>query len=132
MTSGVSSSKYVDVAHSGSNNTYVQITDKGYNGQTPTSVFTMSTSALFNAVKVPKSHLNTMGYKLYATVYFDQKEEQDGYQYIQILTDNSTSCDGNDPNGDVNTPSTSIYKACFILSYKKSGSVESNYHMDDR
>ena len=128
MKSDVSSNKYVDAEHSGSKNTYVQITDKGYNGQTPTSVFTMSTSALFNAVKVPQSHLNTMGYKLYATVYFDQKEEKDGYQYIQILTDNSTTYDGNDPNGGVNTPSTSIYKACFILSYSPSGSVESNYH----
>ena len=45
------------------------------------------------------------------------KEEDDGYQYIQIHT--GSSYDGNDPNGEVNDPDKSVYKACFELSKTK-------------
>ena len=115
---------YLDVAHSGSAGTWVKVGDGGYSQ----AVHTISTGALYNNNSTLRTYLNSCGTKMYATVYFTQKEEQDGYQYIQILADNSTTYDGNDPNGAVNTPSTSLYKACFILSYDPSGSVEKNPH----
>ena len=115
---------YLDVAHSGSAGTWVKVGDGGYSQ----AVHTVSTGALYNSNSTLRTYLNSSGTKMYATVYFTQKEDQDGYQYIQILADNSTTYDGNDPNGAVNTPSTSLYKACFILSYDPSGSVETNPH----
>ena len=51
---------------------------------------------------------------------------QDGYQYIQIHT--GSTYDGDDPDGKVNDPVNSLYKACFILSYESSGSVETTPH----
>lgn len=115
---------YLDVAHSGSVGTWVKVGDGGYSQ----AVHTVSTGALYNNNSTLRTYLNSSGTKMYATVYFTQKEDQDGYQYIQILADNSSTYDGNDPNGAVNTPSTSLYKACFILSYDPSGSVEANPH----
>lgn len=58
-----------------------------------------------------------IGNKLYASVYFTEKEKNDGYAYVQILIgDANTAYDtGADPNGAVNTPVESIYKACFEL-----------------
>ena len=117
-------SHYLDVAHSGSAGTWVKVGDGGYSQ----AVHTISTGALYNNNSTLRTYLNSSGTKMYATIYFTQKESQDGYQYIQILADNSTTYDGNDPNGAVNTPSTSLYKACFILSYDPSGSVETNPH----
>ncbi len=115
---------YLDVAHSGSVGTWVKVGEGGYSQ----AVHTISTGALYNSNSTLRTYLNSSGTKMYATVYFTQKEDQDGYQYIQILVDNSSTYDDNDPNGAVNTPSTSLYKACFILSYDPSGSVETNPH----
>ena len=117
-------SHYLDVAHSGSAGTWIKVGDGGYSQ----AVHTISTGALYNNNSTLRTYLNSSGTKMYATVYFTQKEDQDGYQYIQILADNSTTYDGNDPNGAVNTPSTSLYKACFILSYDPTGSVETDPH----
>ena len=57
------------------------------------------------------------GNKLLASVVFTEKEKDDGYAYVQILIGNgSTAYDtGYDPNGEVNDPVKSIYKACFEL-----------------
>ena len=114
--------KYLDVSYSSSS--WVQVDDGGYNQ----AVHTVSTGNLFHGSSALRSYLNSQSNRVYATVYFQQKEEQDGYQYIQILADNATTMDGNDPNGKVNDPSTSLYKACFILSYDPSGSVMSDTH----
>ncbi len=117
--------KYVDASYSSSS--WVQVTDGGYSQ----AVHTISTNNLYSnnsSATSFRSYLNEIGYNMYATVYFTQMEEQDGYQYIQILADNSSTYDGNDPNGAVNAPSTSLYKACFILSYDPSGSVMSDAH----
>lgn len=123
LGSGSPAIKYLDVAHSGSANTWVKVTDKGYKQ----AVHTVSTSTLYSS-SAQRTFLNSQGTKMYATVYFTQKEEQDGYQYIQILADNASTYDGNDGNGSVNDPSTSLYKACFILSYSPSGSVMTDPH----
>lgn len=57
------------------------------------------------------------GNKLLASVVFTEKEKDDGYAYVQILIgDRNTAYDeGADPNGEVNKPVNSIYKACFEL-----------------
>ena len=117
--------KYVDASYSSSN--WVQVTDGGYSQ----AVHTISTNNLYSNNSSDasfRSYLNAIGYNMYATVYFTQKEEQDGYQYIQILADNNSTYDGDDPDGAVNAPSTSIYKASFILSYDPSGSVMEDPH----
>ena len=113
--------KFLDVSYESSD--WIQVTDAGYNQ----GVHVMKTSSLFNDNSGLRTYLNSLGYRMYATVYFTQKEEQDGYQYIQILAD-TPNYDGNDPNGAVNDPSVSLYKACFILSYEPSGSVMSDAH----
>ena len=118
-----SGNKYLDVSYSSSN--WIQVTDAGYSNQQERSI---STDNLYHSSSVLRNYLTRSynDYKLYATVYFTQKEEKDGYQYIQIYTGNSY--DGNDPNGSVNNPVNSLYKACFILSYTPSGSVMSDSH----
>ena len=117
-----SGNKYLDVSYSSSS--WIQVDDGGYNQ----AVHSVSTGELFHGSNALRTYLNNQNNKMYATVYFQQKEEQDGYQYIQILADNSSTYDGNDPNGAVNDPSLSLYKACFILSYDPSGSVMSDTH----
>ena len=93
-------SHYLDVAHSGSAGTWVKVGDGGYSQ----AVHTISTGTLYNNNSTLRTYLNSSGTKMYATVYFTQKEDQDGYQYIQILADNSSTYDGNDPNGAVTPP----------------------------
>ena len=119
--SGSPSIRYLDVAHSASAGTWIKVTDGGYSQR----VNTISTDGLYNNGNITRNFLNSLGTKMYATVYFTQKEENDGYQYIQIYTN---AYDGNDPNGGVNDPVNSLYKACFILSYAPSGSVETTPH----
>ena len=116
--------KYLDVNYGPTS--YRQVTDGGYKQ----AVHTVSTGSLYGNNAAVRTFLNSLGFKMYATVYFTQKEEQDGYQYIQILADNATTYDGNDPDGSINSndPSLSLYKACFILSYDPSGSVMENDH----
>ncbi|MBR5673908.1 MAG: BspA family leucine-rich repeat surface protein [Muribaculaceae bacterium] len=116
-----SNNKYLDVSYSSSN--WIKVTDAGY----AQGVHTVSTDALYNNNSALRTYLNNRGNKMYATVYFTQKEEKDGYQYIQILADNSTTYDGNDPDGAVNNPSTSIYKACFEMSYTGGYVTDSHY-----
>ena len=111
--------KYKDVTYSNTTD-WTQIKDSGY-GQLVRSA---STNELYHSSSPLRTYLNNRSTKMYATVYFTQKEEHDGYQYIQIYTGSYDS--GDDPNGGVNAPVNSLYKACFILS--KSASVMSNAH----
>ena len=121
--SGMSSSKYLDVAyslpndsleHSGDLNGFALI-DDGYDYKRKSA--TVSTGTLISSTHATSSYLNTLGYKIYATVCFIEKEKDDGYQYIQIVAgDKNHSFDGADPEKTVNNPSNSIYKACFELS----------------
>ena len=109
-----SGNKYLDVAHSGTNNSEKMI-DDGYDYDNST-LCTVSTDNLFNSNNDLRTRLNGLGYRMYATVYFQQREVDDGYQYIQILADNASTYDGKDGDGKIdNGPSTSLYKAAFIL-----------------
>ena len=115
-----SGNKYKDVTYSNTSD-WTQIKDSGYSQL----VCTANTNELYHSSSPLRTYLNSRSTKMYATVYFTQKEEHDGYQYIQIYTSSSYDS-GDDPNGGVNAPVNSLYKACFILS--KKASVMSNAH----
>ena len=118
FSSGMSSGKYLDVSAtlpttetSGTLSGYVLIDDEYDYAQKPATV---STSTLISSTGAPASYLNTLGYKIYATVCFTEKEKDDGYQYLQIIAGTSSHAyDGADPNGKVNDPENSVYKVCF-------------------
>ena len=109
-----SGNKYLDVAHSDTNGKEKVIYDEyDYNNST---LCTVNTGSLYDNDNDMRSWLNSIGYKMYATVYFQQFEIFDGYQYIQILADNATTYDGKDGDGKIdNGPTKSLYKAAFIL-----------------
>ena len=116
-----SGNKYLDVSYSSSS--WTKVTDDGYSQ----AVHDVSTSNLFHGSSPLQTYLNSISNKMYATVYFTQKEEMDGYQYIQILADNNSTYDGNDPDAGVNDPSKSLYKACFELSYTGGYITDAHY-----
>ena len=118
--------KYVDVAAkqiSGypESSGWRKVTDDGY-GQG----YCQLSTDLFNGAYVARIYAQQQEMKVYATVIFKQKEDDDGYQYIQILGNNKDTYDDIDPDGAVNDPSISIYKACFELS--KSGVTSSPHY----
>ena len=121
FSSGMSSGKYLDVSYtppsgqvedSGTLNGYVLIDDE-YDYKEKSA--TVSTSSLIDSTGATASHLNSLGYKIYATVCFTEKERDDGYQYLQIVPGTSSSRydTGPDPNAKVNDPTNSVYKVCF-------------------
>lgn len=122
--SSLSSSKYLDVSFTppsgyaettGTYKDYTLIDDSWDYAQ---KAATVSTSTLINSTGATDTYLNNLGYKIYATVCFTEKEKDDGYQYIQIIDGSgSAAYDGADGNGVINNgPTNSIYKACFELS----------------
>ena len=93
--------------------------------------FTISTDYVFDNMNpdgLAEYHAS-IGNKLYATIFFEASEIDDGYQYIQILADNETTYDGIDSGDNVNTPSTSIYKACFEVNNRIVDYPRKNCHM---
>ena len=125
FSSGMSSSKYLDVSFTppsgyveANNNNglegYVLIDDSYDYATKPAYV---STSSLINSTNASYSYLQSIGYKIYATVCFTEKERDDGYQYVQIVAGNTAhSYDGRDGDGKIdNGPTNSVYKACFEL-----------------
>ncbi len=112
IMSALSSDKYVDVSIREDYTTIDDSYDYYYG-------FSGSTRTLWNEEYTDRDsirkYFSEIGTKLYATVYFKEHEGADGYQYVQILADNSETYDGKDPDGSVNTPSISVYKACFEL-----------------
>ena len=131
--SSVNSAKYRDISYDPASNSqhvmsdgYIKIDDSyNYNNKT---LCTIPTAGIFNYAKGSPAYHKAIGNMMYATVCFTMKESDDGYQYIQILTDNSTTWDGSgdvqDKEGEVYDPDESIYKACFELSL--TGSIVKN------
>ena len=102
---------------------WIKVTDAGYQQ----GVYTIPTDAIYHGSSALRTYLDHQGIVMYATVYFTQKEEADGYQYIQILADNSTTFDEDDTWGDVHDPSISIYKACFEMTLTGDYSSDEHY-----
>jgi len=102
-----------EVETSGTYQGYVLIDDSYDYTKKPATV---STNTLISSTGASAACLKTMGYKIYATVCFTMKEKNDGYYYVQIIPGTANaSYDGADPNGSVNDPAYSVYKACFEL-----------------
>ena len=84
--SGLNSSKYLDVSFtppsgwvetSGTLSGYVLIDDSYDYANKPAQV---STSSLINSTGATASYLKSIGYEIYATVCFTEKERDDGYE----------------------------------------------------
>ena len=130
FTSAMPSGAYYDETVINTTN-FTKVTDAGYKNNPYASDeskrFYYKQSGDITSTEA-KNYFSAVGDKLYATLYFTQKEGADGYQYIQITADRNDFDESNDPNGDVNNPDKSLYKACFILSYSPSGSVMADPH----
>ena len=112
FATSMASGRYADISGPGSS--WTEVTDAGYSSQTP---YEIDPASYFTRFHAPASYFSEIGDKLYAAVGFGMMEEDNGYQYIQILTSSTSACDGNDgDDGTVNDPSNSVYKACFELS----------------
>ena len=120
-TSNIFSEKTITIASSEFLNT-----DDGYETNAYKSV---NAENYFNNA-APKAYMQHINAQLRMTLSLDAKEKYDGYQYVQILVDNTTTCDirtkndaGGDP-GSEGTPSLSRYMAGFEI---KSGSKDDSY-----
>ena len=107
------------------NNARIEVTDAGYSQ----AVHSVSVADFYDSIYglAPKEYLSAIGDKLYTAAKFSVSEKNDGYQYIQILADNTSTYDGDDPDGNVNTPSISYYKACFERDVGSDANTESSY-----
>ncbi len=117
--------KYIDAApfYHDPGGGWVKVTDAGY-GQ---GLYGFKAGIASFESYIPNYYAEiVLGMKVYATVYFAQKEENDGYQYIQIIETDYNHYDDIDPDGAVNDPDISTYKACFELS--KSGVTTSEHY----
>ena len=99
-------------------------TDRGYaaNGYKSVAASSYCTSGT-------QAYLGFLGAELRMTLSFDAKENDDGYQYLQLLVDKTSSCDlrDNASNGDPGnkgTPDLSLYMAGFEI---LSGSKDATY-----
>lgn len=113
-----------DVETKGTLQGYVLIDDSYDYSRKPATV---SPDGLFVANRAGGSgdYHKLIGNKLYAAVCFTEKEQNDGYAYVQILLGDANAAydTGYDPNAEVKDPVNSIYKACFEL--KKGSGVYS-------
>ena len=117
--------KYIDAApfYRDPGGGWVKVTDAGY-GQ---GLYGFKAGIASSVSYIPNYFAEiVLGMKVYATVYFTQKEENDGYQYIQIIETEYNHYDDIDPDGAVNDPDISTYKACFELS--KNGVTTSEHY----
>ena len=129
LASGVPEGKYYDYYYTANGDQWQEVDDGEayyWPHRMTTAYFIQQVVGITDA-RVMK-YLNYIGHRIYATVGFSMYEKNDGYQYIQIVVDSDDTYDGSDPDGDVDTPVKSAYKACFILSYEGSGSVISTPH----
>ena len=88
-----------------------EVTDVGYH-QTPR---TINRSSFYN--DNDKAYLVFLAAQLRMMLEFEAKEEEDGYQYLQILFDNTTGYDSENAadKGNPGTPSLSKYMAGFEI-----------------
>ena len=114
--------KYVDRTPTNYGGGWIKVTDAGYSQ----NCWRFKVDLFGAGTWVPSYYAESLGMFVYATVFFTQKEENDGYQYIQIIKQNYNEYDDNDPDGVVNDPDVSMYKACFELS--KSGVTTSEHY----
>ena len=88
--------------------------DRGYDNNGYKSV---SSSAYFTSSNAPKAYLQQISAQLRMTLSFQGKENDDAYEYLQLLFDNTSSCDNRSgcSNGDPGNISLSAYMAGFEM-----------------
>lgn len=89
------------------------IDDSGY--KQTNSPHTINRSSFYTDAE--KNYIVTLGVPLHMTLELQAKEEDDAYEYLQVLIDNTTGCDSeNDADkGNPGTPSLSRYMAGFEM-----------------
>ena len=89
------------------------IDDSGY--KQTNSPHTINRSSFYTDAE--KNYLVSLGVPLHMTLELQAKEEDDAYEYLQVLIDNTTGCDSeNDADkGNPGTPSLSRYMAGFEM-----------------
>ena len=88
--------------------------DDGYDKNGYKSV---SSSAYFTSSNAPKAYLQQISAQLRMTLSFQGKENDDAYEYLQLLFDNTSTCDNRSgcSNGDPGNISLSTYMAGFEM-----------------
>lgn len=99
--------------------TTLTITDQGY----AKNYVTVTSGSFYDSNT--QSYLVANGTQLRMTLDFEAKEKNDGYQHIQILTDNTSTNDTGAKDGDPGTISLSRYMACFEI--KKGSKYDTEY-----
>ena len=74
--------------------------------------------------QIPQSYLSLVGASLRMTLTFQAAEEDDGYQHLQILVDQTSNHDEGAKSNDPGTMEYSTYMACFV---HKGGSTNKTY-----
>lgn len=88
--------------------------DDGYDKNGYKSV---SSSGYFTSSNAPKAYLQQISAQLRMTLSFQGKENDDAYEYLQLLFDNTSTCDNRSgcSNGDPGNISLSTYMAGFEM-----------------
>ena len=97
--------------------------DDGYDKNGYKSV---SSSGYFTSSNAPKAYLQQISAQLRMTLSFQAKENDDAYEYLQLLFDNTSTCDNRSDcsNGDPGNISLSTYMAGFEMN---TGSKDDTY-----
>ena len=100
-------------------------TDRGYDKN---GFKSMLSSSYFNNA-APKEYLQWVGAELRMTLSMQAKEEDDAYEYLQILLNDTVNCDGRSDkdNGDPGDPVRSIYMAGFEMNTGTTDGTYRNY-----
>ncbi|MBR6916705.1 MAG: leucine-rich repeat protein [Clostridia bacterium] len=104
---GIDSSAY-KVKTIRANTDTIKVTDGGFKQ----AYHAVPTEDYFDAA-APQEYLNVSGAKLYATVNFEVAEDDEGYQYVQILSDNASTYDADGSDGVPSEVKKSLYMAGF-------------------
>ena len=94
--------------------TGTQFTDAGYNQSN--NPHYIESSAYYNLTGIaPKAYYTLIGAQLRSTLSLEAREENNGYQYVQILINNISTCDNRSDcsNGDPGNINLSRYMAGF-------------------
>ena len=98
----------------------VTVTDAGY--AQSSNPHTVASSSYFD--ENTQAYLGFLNAQLRMTLDFQAKEKSDGYQYVQILVNNTSDCDTGAGSGDPGTISLSRYMAGFDIG----GSAVNTYY----
>ena len=107
------------------------VTEGGYNQSgvegKPGNPYTINGSSFYT--DNDKSYLSFLSAQLRMTLEFKAKEVDDGYQYLQVLANNTTGYDSENAasGGDPGTPSVSRYMAGFEISHSSTYTTYKTY-----